>query len=99
MDHVAANSFDLRPTDGLFYLNAFQVVVGDVVTLKQGSYTLPKQTFSPEITQIFTGNMFIATNSGERISDITTVPEPSTYALLALGVGVLGWQMRRLRTA
>lgn len=91
-------------TDG--YLFAAPITngaaAGNIVTLAAGTYSLAAAAnFNPLTTQIFTGNAFITSITGARISDIvsTSIPEPSTWALALGGAGLLGLMARRRRGA
>jgi hypothetical protein len=49
-----------------------------------------------EITLAYTCNTFEASCAFQRT--VVPVPEPGTYAMMGLGLGVLGWAARRRRT-
>ena len=95
-DNVAFSSFALTPNDGYFFLvSSFSVTLGDTITLKAGSYTVPAvANFNPQATQTFTGNMFVTDGAGHRLSPNVLVPEPTALGLLGLGSLVLARRRR-----
>lgn len=94
----------LTPTDGYFTVGAGPVLsVNDTLTLKAGTYTLgaaPTDTFNPQCTQTFTGDMFIYDAASNKITANTAVPEPGATTFLSLGLtAILGTLRRRRLTA
>lgn len=95
-DNFAGTNNAVTPNDGLFYLNSTPFVQsGDIVILATGTYTLSAVSgFNPLATQTFNGNIFAGGSAYERLSPsvsaIGNVPEPSTWAVVAAGAGLLG---------
>lgn len=81
---------ELTASDGLINVTYLPAVFnGNALTLKAGSYVLPPGvSLLPQVNQVFTGNMFVVSGDGIRISSIETaaVPEPAAAALLLGGV-------------
>jgi hypothetical protein len=89
-DNLNSTAGAVTPNDGYIFLGStLGVVVGDTVTLDPGTYTLGATAgFNPQTNQTFTGNMFIADNTGTRLSDVVSagpVPEPATCTMLLFG--------------
>lgn len=92
-DNLASTIGSVGANDGYIFLNSsFTVTSGNTVTLSAGTYAIPAVgNYNPQTTQTFTGNMFITDNGGVRLSpNVSVVPEPGTWALLAAGAGGLG---------
>lgn len=99
-DNAASATGNLTTRDGYIALTPFSALqVGDIVTIHQGTYTLAATpNFNPQVTQTFTGNMFL-TATATRISNIVSVapvPEPSAAVLLG-GFGVFLALRRKIR--
>lgn len=89
-DNPVPASGDVSATDSLFLINSFFGSSGQTINVLAGTYTFGATVanFNSEALGTFTGNIFFADSSYNRLSDITAVsavPEPSNYALL-LGV-------------
>jgi hypothetical protein len=69
---------------------------GDIFTLKANSYTLnPSANFNPLVTQTFTGNMVLVSLGEGIMSNIVSVPEPSTVFVASLGIMAFSRRYRR----
>ncbi|RPJ33996.1 MAG: PEP-CTERM sorting domain-containing protein [Verrucomicrobiaceae bacterium] len=98
------NSFDSFPdlsaNDGWFGRYLVPLFVGDVVTLKSGSYQILADStagFNPLANQVFTGNMFIMDgNTTTRVSNIVALPEPSSVFLFSCSLVGLASRRRRV---
>lgn len=63
-------------------------------------YNLASTAFSNTSSQIESfANGFRIRQGGGTVNFATAVPEPESYALLAAGLGVVGWMARRRKTA
>lgn len=73
--------------DGSLLFNQINVIAGDILTVKAGSYTFGNHTsFNLALAGIsFTGDTFLADGGFNRLSNIVTVPEPSAALLGAMG--------------
>ena len=100
---VLANAFNQALTYNVAYLNASQVAVsaslfGSGTPLFTTNLTVSAM---PNQVHLYTGGYGGGTgqeNYGLYFNNLTTVPEPSTYALLALGAaGMAGYVVRRRR--
>ncbi len=95
-DNLAATDGDMSANDGYLFHNAIAVQVGDILTIKQGSYTLKQaMDFNPAVTQTFTGSMFVANPDGIAISNTVPVPEPAPLALVLMSSALGGWARAR----
>jgi hypothetical protein len=88
-----------------FLDHAFVAFNGQVTTLaSRASPGLPTQTFSRTFTQsgpvkftigiVDTGDFEVVSYLSVKNIQITAVPEPSTWLLMAAGVGLLAWRRR-----
>ncbi len=84
---------DVTVTDGyLTFANGmYPVTTGDAVILKAGTYVLSglDGVVNPQVTQTFTGTMFLGDADGKMISNVVAVPEPSTRGLATAGLLVV----------
>lgn len=100
-DNLNAAFGSLTPNDGFIYAGSPFAASSGTVTLNAATYSLGAiPGFNPQATQTFTGNMFLADDTGFRLSDIVSagaVPEPSTYALALVGGAALLGAVRRSR--
>ncbi|MDB6070588.1 MAG: hypothetical protein JWL81_1759 [Verrucomicrobiales bacterium] len=93
LDNAAATSSDVTPNDGFILFNALSVALNHSFTVKAATYTIAAGSmpsgFNPQTQQTFTGNAFLGTGAGQRLSANTpvgaAVPEPGSLGLLALG--------------
>ncbi len=89
-DNNAVQISDLGPNDGFMSLATINVSQGDTLTILSGTWTTSgNPDFNPEAIQTFTGDVFVTDGSGNALSALTPVPEPSTWAALA-GISALG---------
>ena len=85
-DNLNASANDLTSNDGYFFFGGPTVSVGDIITFSAATYNLIQTSnFNPQATQTFSGNAFIATQSGIRLSNTVPIPEPSSTMLIGLG--------------
>ena len=103
-DNLNSTASNITANDGYFYYvsgTTTALAVGNTVTLLAGTYTIPAvANFNVQANQTFTGNMFVINSSGSALSGATSaVPEPSTWALLVVGAGLLGFVTLRRRNA
>ena len=96
-DHNNSLQNDVGINDGLLYLNANFVLAAGTATIKAGSYTFNSSTdFNPALNGLtFNGQVFLADSASSILSNIVTVPEVSSVALLGLGALALGLKRRR----
>ncbi|MCB5186614.1 PEP-CTERM sorting domain-containing protein [Methylobacillus caricis] len=84
------------PTEGAYYIT-LQLISADLNSSFDGIVANGKYASSDPFYLVFNNGL----SSGEfhaavhGLADIAPVPEPSSYALLLLGMGVIGWQLRR----
>lgn len=95
-DNLSVSLKSISSGDGFAYIvTPRTLVVGDVLTLKAGSYTFSGDTeFNRTTAKTFTGKLFVADNDGTMLSQLTSVPEPSAALLGLLGAGLM---LRRRR--
>ncbi len=58
----------------------------------------PNALISNSLNSNVAGQYNFQVRGGEVIPDVPAIPEPETYAMMALGLGVIGWVTRRRRT-
>ncbi len=75
------------------------VALTDTITIRAGTYILPAvANFNPLTTQTFTGNVFLASQTGVRLtSDVSLIPEPSSTLSIGLA-SILLLTLRKRRT-
>lgn len=101
VDNLAGIAKSISANDGFIEIPVSSaVVIGNIFTLLPSTLVLPAQTvsnFNPAAAQIVTEKVFLAGQSGEALSGLTSaVPEPSAALLSLLGAGLL---VRRRRIA
>lgn len=93
-DNVGSSGPGFTPNDGyVFFLNNIAVTAGQTLTFFPAAFTFASggSGFN-QPPSLFTGNAFVTTSSGVALSgmaSVNTVPEPSTWALLGIGAGLL----------
>ncbi len=96
-------SNDITPNDGyLFIGTTVPTTLDDVFTVKAATFTLAANSlpagFNPQAAQTFTGNAFLTTTLGDRLTANTSVgavPEPSRALLLLGGLSTLVFRRRK----
>ncbi|WP_411825612.1 PEP-CTERM sorting domain-containing protein [Luteolibacter sp. AS25] len=97
VEDASYNYGDVTKNDGTLGFNPLTVSAGQTFTIKAGSYTYQSDVdFNPLlIDTVFTGNVFIADDDREYLSNIVTVPVPEPSALLLFALGVVPLLRRR----
>ncbi len=97
-DNLNLSANDVSANDGYLgtYTDPVAVNSGDIFVIKAGKWAMNEDVqLNPGIIGTFTGSVFLADDDGIRISNILTVPEPSSALLLGLGVFRLSLRRRR----
>lgn len=99
-DNFDSDFGDMTANDGYIYLDdSLSVLMGNTVTIKAATYTFKGlEGFNEDAIGTFSGNVFLANATGNRLSTSEAVPEPATAGLLGISVGAL-WLIRRLKKA
>jgi hypothetical protein len=99
-DNLSSVLGTVTQNDGYFSIITPTLATSDTLTIKAGSYSLAATAnFNPQGSKTFTGNMFVTTDTGTRISNVVTVtvPEPATSTLLVVaGIAMLAKRRRRV---
>ena len=100
-DNLTFKVNEVSANDGYFITRSpISLAVGDILTVKAGSYTLqPTPNFNPQATQTFVGEFFVANENGIKLADSVIVPEPSSMLLVVVGLLLMHRRHRRQRTA
>jgi len=87
----------ITANDGLFLWTSFiSLDAGDTLTVKSGTYTLQAAGFfNPQVTQTFTGNVFLTDSNGFIMSNVVAIPEPSSTFLMGVGACLIAMLRRR----
>lgn len=91
-DNFTSTAGAVTPGDGLLRFNSgIAVTSGDTLTIRAGTYTFESNAdFNPLLNDYtFTGDVFLINSSATQISNIVSVPEPSSVGLLAVGMAAL----------
>ena len=93
-DNHASVLGDITDNDGVIVFNSFMfdLTTGDNLTISVATYTF---TFNPDfnsaIPSAFQGNVFIADDFGNRLTNLTQVPEPAGAAIIGLLSFIIVW--------
>ena len=103
IDNFSATYDSATPNDGfLVFSTAVAVTATQTVTILPGSLTFGSAgTIFNAPPAVFNGNVYLANSSFYTLSPLASanqVPEPSTWALLGVGAGVLGVALRERRS-
>lgn len=83
---ISANDALFYASDGFDQATAIQLAANDEFIIKAGTWSIAADAdLNPAIVKNFNGQVFITNSLGERISDVTYVPEPSSAILASLG--------------
>jgi hypothetical protein len=101
IDNMAYDYGSMTGNDGALMLAEFNVTAGDVLVIRAGqSFTFAMAdphftySFNSEIPASFSGGFYLTTKEGTLLSNVVTIPEPSSAMLGALGALAL---LRRRR--
>jgi hypothetical protein len=98
VDNFSFSVSDISANDGYLATatDPVAVTIGDTFVIKAGSWAMAADPqLNPGIIGTFNGSAFLANDSGDRISNVVRVPEPSSTLLLALGACGLAARRRR----
>mgnify|MGYP000014664951 CR=1 FL=1 len=99
-NHGLAAFNDLTINDGYFAASTMRptLMVGDTITIRASTWDVDSISgFNQASVGTFSGDTFLISSNGTRLTNIVAVPEPS--ASLLLGLGALGLVARRKRTS
>ena len=100
--YINGNRFDSDSVTGVWgsgggELYTFTAHIGDMLSVRLNNTT----QFIPVNLNLGTGASGFASTFGEArfALEVSPVPEPEAWAMLAVGLGLLGWQVRRRQAA
>ena len=101
-DNLNGTLGSITANDGyIVFTSSFNVTAGQTLTIQPDTFTFGSNSnFNPNTPLAFTGNIYLANNTGMALTAPTSVdqvPEPSTWAALLAGAGMLGFALRRRR--
>ena len=103
-DNLGRTFGSITANDGFFFLSGQPTInVGDKIVIQPATYNFTSNTaFNPNIPTTFTGNAYLAGTDGiaeTGLVSVGAVPEPSTWAMMGVGVAGLGVVTLRRRRA